>query len=181
MRAAESFFHSTDKALRILLIFCISVFLPANAMAQERQYKIEAAYLYSFFNYVTWPGYATPQSMQQRTICVFGEDPILSYLDYARRKMAGEYELTLRSVGEGENTAGCSLFFLRHRISSQMVSSLPPTTLTVFKPDDPLDRGGMIELNEDDERISIKINQPLLERGGFKVSSRLLGLSQVVK
>lgn len=151
------------------------------AQAQERQHKIEAAYLYSFFNYITWPNYDSPQTLVKPVICVYGTDPILPYLKYIQLKMVSERELDVRTVEDGENITGCHILFLRHRIEKQMVASLPGTILTVFKPDDPLDRGGMIELAEDEDRIRIKINQARLEQSGFKVSSRLLDLAQTAR
>jgi len=151
------------------------------AAAADRQYKIESAYLYSFFNYITWPGYDSPQKLKDPVICIAGNDPILPYLDYIRNKMAGERTLTIRAAGDDGAFAGCHILFVRHRIPSRLLSGVPNDTLIVLKPDDPLDRGGMIELTEDGERISININQPLIEGRGFLVSSRLLDLAREVK
>lgn len=150
--------------------------LPA-ASASERQYKVEAAYLYSFFNYITWPGYNSPQELLNPVICIYGKDPIVKYLKYVANKVAGERSLTVRPITKSSEIGGCNIFFMRHRISYSMLSSLPADTLTVFKPDDPLDRGGMIELSQDAERINIKINQAALDRNGFTASSRLLELA----
>lgn len=163
----------------ILIVSILCCLLPNPLMAEERQYKIEAAYLYNFFNYITWPGYTSPQELQQPVICVHTNDPILPYLHYIRSKIANERKLTIRSVTEGQNAVGCHILFMRHRVTQKIL--LPDDTLTVFKPDDPLDRGGMIELSEDGERITIKIHQSLLERGNFAVSSRLLDLAQRAK
>jgi hypothetical protein len=155
--------------------------VPAASRADERQYKIEAAFLYNFFNYITWPGTSSPQALEKPVICVYGDDPILNSLDYIRGKTGAERELTVRKVSDTSETEGCNILFMRHRISPRMLGALPNSTLTVFKPDDPLDRGGMIELSEDDERITIKINQSQLAQNGFQVSSRLLNLAQLVK
>ncbi len=150
------------------------------ALAEERQYKVEAAYLYSFFNYITWPGHESPQSLHEPMICVYGDDPIIPYLDYIRSKVAMERTLAVRTLNSDASLAGCHILFVRHRISARQLGAMAGT-LVVFKPDDPLDRGGMIELSEEGERIVIKINQPLLEEKGFSVSSRLLDLTQRVR
>lgn len=165
------------RALKLMLAVMLWA---APADADERQYKIEAAYLYSFFNYITWPGYDSPQKLIEPTICVQQGDPILFYLDYVKQRMAGERALTIRAVAEGESAAGCHIFFVRHRISPRLYSTVPDKTLLVLKPDDPLDRGGMIELSEDSDRISISVHQDLLEKHGFAISSRLLNLAREV-
>lgn len=148
------------------------------ATAQERQYKVEAAFLYSFFNYITWPGYDTPQALKKPVICVYGDDPILPYLKYVSNKVAAERSLTLRTVSHS-TADGCNLLFMRHRLPE--LGNIDATTLTVFKPDDPLDRGGLIELTQEAQRISFKIDQSGLERQGFLVSSRLLELAKRVR
>lgn len=150
------------------------------AIANERQYKVESAYLYSFFNYITWPSYESPQKLHEPVICVAGSDPILPYLNYISQKMKEERALTIRNLDD-EAATGCHMLFVRHRISSRILNAIPKDTLIVLKPDDPLDRGGMIELAEDGDRIAIRIDQSQLEQHGFQVSSRLLGLAQGVK
>lgn len=162
----------------IAVILCLA---SGQARADARQYKIESAYLYSFFNYITWPGYAAPQDLHKPLICIYGKDPIQPYLEYIRNKVSGERSLSLRSIADGDDTQDCQILFVRHRLPSYMLSSLSKNTLVVFKPDDPLDRGGMIELSEDGERIAMKIDQDQLERKGFQVSSRLLSLARGVK
>jgi hypothetical protein len=161
----------------LVLMAMVNIF-SSSAYAEERQYKIEAAFLYSFFNYITWPGYSAPQELAKPVICVYGNDPIVPYLNYIRGKMATERLLTVRVLGNIENAGGCHILFMRHRIESDRSNDLANDTLTVVKLDDPLDRGGMIELSEDGERIAIKINQPSLEKNGFQISSRLLDLVQ---
>lgn len=161
--------------LVISMSVCIFSFA---ARAEDRQYKIEAALLYSFFNYITWPGYSTPHELREPVICVYDKDPLLPYLDYIRNKRAAERTLTLRSIPDQDAAAGCHIFFIRHHISPRILASLPGSTLTILKPDDPLDRGGMIELSEEGEHISIKINQSQLEENGFLASSRLLALTR---
>ena len=174
-------FNRVKTGSRLLAAGLMLCILSPPVQADERQYKIEAAYLYSFFNYITWPGYASPQAMHNPVICAYSGDPVLPYLDYVSHKMAAERELKVRAVTEEDETASCNILFMRHRISSHILTSLANSTLTVFKPDDPLDRGGMIELSEDEEHINIKINQVKLEENDFQISSRLLNLAQGTK
>ncbi len=149
-----------------------------TASAEERQYKLEAAFLYSFFNYITWPGLLTPQDLQKPIVCVYGEDPIIPYLVYISNRMSDERTLTIKTINNPESIIGCNIFFIRHRMSQAIEESTPRDTLVVFKPDDPLDSAGMIELAQDGERISIRIDQSRLEHEGFQVSSRLLDLAR---
>lgn len=165
----------------IILLSALLCLWPEGAVAEDRQYKLEAAFLYSFFNYITWPGYATPQDLIEPVICVYERDPILDYLEYVRRKMSNERNLSVRVVNKVEEMESCHMFFIRHRIPYHFEKAIPKHTLTVLKPDDPLDRGGLIELAEDEERIAIRIDQSELEAHGFRASSRLLELAKVAR
>jgi len=173
--------YITGKFRQAGMFMLAGLMLCAPAYADDRQYKIEAAYLYSFFNYITWPGYGSPRELKSPVICISGADPIISYLEYIRLKMASERSLTIRAVSDESNSAGCHTLFVRHRISPRISSIVSNETLVVFKPDDPLDRGGMIELAEDGDRIAIKIDQETIEQRGFEVSSRLLDLARSVR
>lgn len=165
---------------RVLLLAAgvLMLSISSPGWTQERQHKIEAAFLYGFFNYITWPGYASPQELEMPVICVYGEDPVAYYLDYVRLKRAGERKLAVRTILADDSAEGCHILFLRRRLPYSKQLVLPPTTLTVIKPDGPLDRGGMIELTEEDGRIVIRINQKAIKHRGFEVSSRLLELVQ---
>ncbi len=52
--------HSPLRALLAALALCLLA--PALTRADEtedRQYKVEAVFLYNFFNYITWPGHSS--------------------------------------------------------------------------------------------------------------------------
>lgn len=175
-------YERLKKSCQTILAVLVTLLIFSNpSLAEERQYKLEAAFLYSFFNYITWPGLLSPQDLQKPIVCVYGDDPIIPYLSYISNKMAEERTLIVKTVKYAEAIAGCNIYFIRHRLSQDMEQSIPNDTLVVFKPDDPLDSAGMIELAQDGERISIKIDQPRLEKDGFQISSRLLDLARKVR
>lgn len=156
-----------------LLLLCP----PATAAAEddERYHKVEAAFLYNFFNYITWPDYAAPQELHQPRICIYHNDPIEPYLAYVQRKISTERQLTIRAINEGDDVADCNLLFSRHRLAQD---TMPRATLIVTELADTLDRGeGMIELERSGDGIQMRIDQQTLAEKGFHVSSRLLDLA----
>jgi hypothetical protein len=154
----------------------------AGRAADEREYKVEAVFLYNFFNYITWPGYSSPEGLRQVTICTMGDDPVERYLAYVGRRMAHERTLKIRALQEGESPEGCHMVFLRRSSPlSQPVKDPPPDVLTVAMGPDFLANGGMIELTHEQERMAIAINRSLLAHKGFQVSSRLLDLAREVR
>ena len=162
--------------LAIALVMCANQ--PALAQENDRYYKVEAAFLYNFFNYITWPGYASPQELHKPTICIYEEDPIQPYLEYVQQKMASERSLDIHVLSNAAAASECNLLFTRHRLTKQDLQVIPSSTLIVTEPLDSLDRGvGMIELDREGQEIQMKINQVDMTEKGFQVSSRLLALA----
>ena len=169
--------HSCAIAVIFLALMSITP-APAHADNNIRQHKIEAAFLYHFFNYITWPGYTAPENLQQATICIYGDDAVAPYLAYVQRKMAAERQFSIRRLGKDDSLDGCHLLFTRDTIGNTQV---PDYTLTVLEQNTRADAGGMIELLRDDEHLDMHINNSLLEERGFRVSSRLISLAQQVQ
>ncbi len=154
--------------------------LPSRAETDERQYKLEAVFLYNFFNYITWPGLGTPGDLSSATICIYGNDPLTPYLHYVQEKMTGERKLTIRELHAGQSSAGCNLLFDRTGSPVRSAEGQTPT-LTVSDEAHYLQHGGMIALSRDGDRMAMDINNTLLTQQGFQVSSRLLKLAQEVR
>lgn len=157
--------------------------LASTAQAFDaRHYKIEAAFLYNFLNYITWPGYNAPEELKEPIICLENDDAMASYLGYVQQKMQEQRTLHIRTVTEGKALDGCHMIFLRRPIAkSYMLRYLQSGILVITEPDDPLDRGGVIELGSEDERLTVSIDNSLLSQHGFRVSSRLLNLAEQVR
>ena len=106
------------RAWRGLASACVALLLGTAfsqpATADERAHKVEAAFLYNFFNYITWPDYQSPEQMQQATICVPTGDPILPSLEYIRSRREGEHELMIREMDNNADMEGCQLLFVRN-------------------------------------------------------------------
>ena len=175
--------HPWKHAGIAMAIGALSYLWPLRIVAEEpRYYKIEAAFLYNFFNYITWPGYTSPEALTQPVICIESNDPVGPYLAYVQHKMLGQRGLQVRKVMDNGSLAGCHLLFVRHAVSETGVrDALKNNTLIVAEPEDPLDRGAPLDLVKEEERLTLDIDQSRLTAGGFQISSRLLDLAERVR
>ena len=160
----------------VILLPCMSI-----AEVEDRQYKIEAAFLYNFFNYITWPGFLSPQALKQPTICLHNNDPVEPYLDYVQQKRSDERQIRIKEIDEGEKATDCQIVFARDPTAAEIQALVSQHVLVVSEPANVKDDDGMIELIRDNEHMRIRINQPLLEKNKFQISSRLLNIAEVVK
>ncbi len=171
-------FPQTLKRTGACLLALALAAAPAQAADDARYHKVEAAFLYNFFNYITWPGYIAPQDLHEAKICIFQNDPIEPYLSYVQQKMSAERHLSVQVISEDADSFDCNLIFMRHHLAAETAHRIAPSTLIVTEPQDSLDRGeGMIELSRMGQGIQMKINQQALTDSGFQVSSRLLDLA----
>ncbi len=157
--------------------------MPAPPLyAQDaRQYKIEAAFLYNFFNYITWPGFASPKDLKEPVVCLYGNDPVQPYLEYVRRKVEQERTLTIRKIENEDGLDGCNLLFTRLALPERVREAAHNARVLIVSNQDVYGgQEGMIDLKNDGERIAIKIDHSLLDADGFQVSSRLLNLASKV-
>lgn len=175
MRARDVIATAKRRAA-LLLALMTAVPLMAHA-ADERQYKLEAAFIYNFFNYVTWPGYDSPSDLKDVTICVSSRDPILPYLDYVKERMSSERTISIREWQDGRSLDGCHIWFTRNG----RAQADDRKTLTVSNNAQFLSHGGMIAISESGGRMGVRINNNVMNKNGFQASSRLLSIAQEVK
>lgn len=163
-------------------IIAALVIVAPDAQADDRRYKIEAAYVYNFFNYITWPGFAAPSDMAAPVICLTPGEPVLPYLNYIGKKKNEERHITLRTVQDGELLTGCHVFYSSRNLSEALAEKLRNAAiLSVLSKNDAEPANGMIELFQSGERIAMRINHSDMSRSGFQTSSRLLALAEQVK
>jgi hypothetical protein len=170
------------KIVASVVLFAFSAFLTPPAEASEREYKIEAAFLYNFINYITWPNHTTPEEMTNATICIDRSDPIRPYLHYMQRKMREERQLVIADVGASEQLQKCQIFFTRTLLSeARLKEALKAKVLVVSDAPDFIEHSGMIGLAPEGSHMVAEINHSLLKDTGFQVSSRLLSLAREVR
>lgn len=166
--------------LRIFALGSLLCFgVPFCVQADERDYKVEAVFLYNFFNYITWPGYHTPEDLKEATICIADEDPVRPYLEYIQHKRGNEHRLTIRNAKS--SASGCQILFVHDPKSVNLSDAAQNGVLLVSTAPNFINNGGMIELSPEEGRMAIEINNSQLTQADFHVSSRLLDLARKVK
>lgn len=141
-----------------------------------RKYKIEAAFIYNFFNYITWPDYSSPEQLTKPVICITPGSPIKSYLEYVQKRIEASRELAVREVNT-ENFEGCHVFYTHRKLRFSVIENAREShTLLVGSGNETL-TSSMINLVEKDRKINIRIDHKQLAQLGYQVSSRLLTLT----
>ena len=168
----------------ILQSVCGSLAASAPAL---NEYELKAAFLYNFVKFTEWPAEESGKSDEPFIIGVVGKDPFGAALDkliegetihdkkiVARRfprmdaAMANSHVLFI-SVSEEQNLAA-----ILKLLDGQAV-------LTVSEIANFAQRGGIIDLKKENNRIIFEINLFTARRAGLAMNAQLLKLAKVVR
>lgn len=147
----------------------------------SNEYQIKSAFLYNLARMVEWPseGSGTPLVM-----CFMGEDVFGNTTEGIANKTIRNRPLIFRKKVTLRDADVCHILYIspseRNNIAGIAKALGNRAILTVGDMSDFTDRGGMVNLIQDNERINIEVNLKRTERAGLKISSRLLTLAKIV-
>jgi hypothetical protein len=163
----------------------IGSLLPIRAQTAEEEYRLKAAFVARFPQFVEWPA---PALDGRRTLdlCIVGPtSPFDRTLDelVEGEALAGR-RLATRVVEPAGRFEGCHLLFLStttpaREAALKRVDGRP--ILTVSDAPRFLDEGGIILLRVADRRVRFDVSVSAAERAGLRLSSQLLRLALTVR
>jgi hypothetical protein len=177
-------------ALRLLIASLLSVLLAGiwqSGLAvedlTEAEYRIKAAFLYKFGDYVQWPqsAFASPSGTFQ--IGVIGADTLADQLEQivAGHTMA-DHPVIVRKLKAGEALNGLHLVFIGRSQGAKLTPLLDTLrgrpVLTVTESDS--DTAGVINFVVVDDKVRFDVLLPTAEEDSLKISARLLTVARRV-
>jgi hypothetical protein len=161
--------------------------LAAQTVAAPLERPVKAAFVYKFLAYVEWPAQAFERPDAPLVIGVAGADDIAAELQQiVAGRAVGERPLQVKRLREGDPVTGLHALFVG-RSETARIPTLARTlhgrpTLIVSEAAGALDAGSMINLViAPDGRVRFEVALEPAEKGGLKLSSRMLALAQTVR
>ena len=177
------------KTTAIATATLIATLLPRAAVAQPQaepkgEYALKAVFLYNFCRFIEWPKSAFASPNEPIIIGVIGEDPFGPLLKQAvQGETSRGRAIQIAHYSKLEAIGHCHLLFVSHseagRTEKILSSVSGKSIVTVGETDAFLDRGGMIALTADKNRVRLHINPSLLRAASLDVSSKLLRVAEV--
>ena len=171
------------RPLRAFLCFCVpAVLLSAPASSAELEKNVKAAYLYKFLSYVEWPA-TEPAVGSPLVIGVLNADDVYaSLLPIVQGRQAQGHPVQVRTIKAGEAISGVHLLFVGRAASSELTRLAgQPGVLIVSEIEGGLEQGAMINLLRVGDRVRFEVAPGIAERGGLRISSRMLTVALRVK
>lgn len=153
--------------------------------AEISQQQVEAAYLYKFGGYVTWPEdvFAKPDS--PIVIGIAGAEALADDLGamVAGHSIGGR-PVTVRRIHDGESLAGVHILFIGTPRSAQAAglfeASRGRPILVVTEGADGLSLGGAVSFVVVDDRVRFDVSLDAVQQNGLKLGSPLLSVAHAI-
>jgi hypothetical protein len=154
------------------------------AHLEPSEYGLKSVFLYQFCRFMEWPDSAFSSPNDPLIIGVVGEDPFGPLLKeavqgetYHGRPIRIEHYRSPRDIKR------CHILFVSRDDTDQMseITSMiaGKSVVTVGETDGFLDRGGMIALTADRNRVRLRVNASTLRAAKVDVSSKLLRVAEI--
>ena len=161
--------------------------LVMSGRAQEvDEYQLKAAFVYNFAKFVEWPPEAFARATAPITVCVLGHGPVGDAVEQViHAKSVGGRPLAYQLVADADHANRCQMLFvssqeLRH-FRSLCPKLKPSGMLIIGETEGFASEGGAINLKLDRGHVRFEINVDAAAHEQLQISSKLLGLAQIVK
>lgn len=169
-------------------LYALLFFVGLGAAAQtpiSNEYKIKAAFLYNFSQFVVWPTEAFPEAQTPMVIGIIGEDPFGAYLDeLVHGEQVNNRPLIVQRYQQVEEIRICHILFVcqseTKRLEEILARLKDRTILTVGDMDAFAKQGGMIRFVTDKNKIRFRINVEAAKASKLTISSKLLKPAEIV-
>lgn len=148
------------------------------------EYHVKAVFLYNFAQFVDWPSEAFPDSATPFVIGILGRDPFGDFLD---QTVSGEQlrgrSFQVRHYQAAGEIKTCHILFISRpeddRVEGILSDLRSRPILTVSDDAGFAERGGMIRLINDRNRIRLEINLEAAQAAKLTISSKLLRVADI--
>ena len=175
---------------RIFILLCLILLVsgtrqPARAQAAADEYRIKAAFLFHFAQFIDLPDGALDARNPSLILCIFDDEPRQADVQSTvEGKLIGSRVLRVRLLSPALELQGCNIVFLSRDQAQRQAAVLRrlrgQPMLTVGESANFLSDGGMIRFHLKENKIRFDINLAASDLSHLKISSQLLLLATAV-
>ena len=185
MRAMRHVLLSLTLATGLVLLFVCGS--PAASAPALNEYELKAAFLYNFVKFTEWPAEESGKGDAPFIIGVLGKDPFGAALDkLIEGETIHDKKIVARRFPRMDAAAANShVLFISASEEQNLTAILKhldgQAVLTVSEITNFAQRGGIIDLKKENNRIVFEINLLTARRAGLAMNAQLLKLAKVVR
>lgn len=162
-------------------LFLLSVNAAAVADSPT-EYEVKAAFVHNIAKFVEWP--ASVGAKEVLRLCILGPDPFGAAADGLRGKPVGARMWEVSPVNARANLKECQVLFIGAAEAANLPRLLEglkaSPVLTLGDTEGYAERGVMVNLFLEQNKVRFEINNGAAGRAGLRISSQLLKLARIV-
>lgn len=165
---------------RLILALLLARAIAGQAHAESGgEAAVKTAFLYNFFKFIEWPEAVANQGAY--SLCTTSNDNLGDSL-LVLKKTIGDKPIILRRGIYGKDLKNCHMVFIGSSEDAEEVIRYLKDLPIVAVSDKPrfIDKGGMIGLVQNDNRLSFEINLDAAIATGVHISAQILKLAKRV-
>jgi len=178
--------------LKQATVFVLILFCGGNAYAQTAvaeagsptEYEVKAEFIYNFAKFVIWPASAYRIS-HTHNICILGETSFAAAIDAINGRILRGKRVRVKRISDIRDAADCQCIFISPVEEEGLEKILRlldgMSILTIGDTKDYAEKGVMINMYKEKNRVRFEINIDAARRAGLEISSRLLRLGRIVQ
>jgi len=163
--------------LKVIVILCFPITLNAASLDQ-----IKMAFLFNFAQYTRWPESSFQSADSPLTICLNAASNLTTLLQLTvQNEVLNNRAFKVVEHSEIKGEESCHIIFISKSKYSKTLPHIPSTTLSVSDYEGFATQGGMIEMQQQDQRLKLLINYKAVTNSGLSIRSNLLNLATIVE
>jgi hypothetical protein len=172
-------------ALILVLACSVVAWAAGESEPSAAEYRVKAAFLYKFGDYIEWPDDAFASADSPLVIGVVGADIVADELaKIVGGRTVGGRKVVVQKLRHGDPAVGVHLLFVGRSEAAQLpallASAKGKAIATVTEADAAPSPHGVINFVVVDDKVRFDIDLQPAERGNLKISSRLLAVARKV-
>ena len=184
MRRSQNNRRVLAGAIAILTLLAAPSLARAATTASE-EYEVKAAILLNLAKFVNWPASKMPDPRASFVLGVLAPVEVVATVEKVMaEKSIGAHSISVRRLSSAAAAAECHLVFISRTAKKMLPEELADMAragvLTVGESDGFAAGGGIIGLVLKEQRVGMEVNIKAAQRGGLKVSSKVLALATIV-
>lgn len=169
----------------VLFALMLSSSMQLAWAVEDAEYRIKAAFLCKFGNYVDWPEAAPALVDGSFAIGVMGNAPVVDAVTAAANGQAvNGRPIAVRRIERGDALHGLNLLFVARthagRLAEVLAALKDQPVLVVTEQDSAAPGGSMVNFVVVDDKVKFDVSPVVAERSHLRISARLLGVARNV-
>jgi hypothetical protein len=188
IRKAGGFNHrfpSKSRPIAIAVLLWTGALPCASVNAETlEEFAVKTAVTLNLAIFTEWPEHAFKSKDEDLRLCVIGDNIVQQAFGQLSDKQIGPHSVVIININRNRNIDDCHIVFIsgqdRLQLAQLHAAALGKPILTVDDTEGLTSFKGIVNLQKNNDKLTLNINLGLARQAGFTMSARLLKVANVI-